>query len=141
MSTDILTEGGDEKYLLLPSDRIPPSAWQAIYYHLSKKVETRRKLYPGAFEIAKDDLIDIVNRLNQAITGYGPRATKVEFEIDFRHDTSEKLTSLEKFIALDFAHKRSCAKRISVDLDFILSPATELTSDDKNPPQKFKVFC
>lgn len=139
MSRADIFEGDSKKNLVIPTDSIPPAAWQAIYYHLSKKVEVSRQLHTGAFEITKDDIVDLVQRIEQAAVGYGPQAEKVEFEIDFRDDGSYKLSSLEKYLATDFGHKRCCTKRVAIDFDFILSPSTEL-SIDESPAQKFKVF-
>lgn len=139
MSRSDIFEGDGKRNLVIPTDSIPPAAWQAIYYHLSKKVETSRQLYTGAFEIKKEDIVDLIHRIEQAAIGYGPQAEKLEFEIDFRDDGSQRLTSLEKYLAIDFSHKRCCTKRVAIDYDFILSPSTEL-SIDQNPAQKFKVF-
>ena len=129
----------EHKNLVIPTANIPPAAWQAIYYHLSKKTEVNRKLHNGAFEIDKNSIIDLIYRLKQSITGYGPQAEKVEFSITFRKDSSEQLSSLERFATSDFSHKSSPTKSLAIDFDFIVCPATEL-SIDQNPPQKFKVF-
>ncbi|WP_144039861.1 hypothetical protein [Novosphingobium sp. TH158] len=138
--TDIVidpSEGG--KNLVIPTDKIPPAAWQAIYYHLSKKTETRKKLHSGAFTIDKDKIIDLIYRLKQSIVAYGPQAEKVEFTVAFRNDTSEQLSSLEKFIATDVSHKGAQTKSVAIDFDFIVCPANELQGG-MMPPQKFKVF-
>lgn len=129
-------DGGDN--LIIPTGNIPPAAWQAIYYHLSKKVEVTRKLFSGAFTIRKENIIDLIDRLEQVITAYNPQASKVEISFQFRKDTSENLTGKEKFIAFDVSHKASATKSIAIDFDFIMCPANELSNS--GPPLKFKVF-
>lgn len=136
---DSESSGNDHKNLIIPTDQIPPAAWQAIYYHLSKKVEINRKLHTGAFEIDKNKIVDLVQRLQQSIVAYGPDAQKVEFTVDFRNDSTQKLSGLEKFLVTDLSHKGSATKRVAIDFDFILAPHTEVQAAN-NPAQKFKVF-
>ena len=117
---------GRPSNLVIPTDRVPPAAYQAIYHHLTRKTESISKVYSGAYIIEKSDIEQLQARLDQVITQYRVHNKRCEITATFDDWGSESFSSIERFSLQNLGIIPCATRLISIEFDFLVMLPTEI---------------
>lgn len=130
---------GDAGNLVIPHERVPVAAYQAIYHKLTGKTETINRKYAGSFLIDAPAIESIYYKLDQTIQQYNVQAANFEITISDFDGANYRFTSFEKF---QFSNIKTLIKPISgfgMELDLLVVLPSELP-EAECIPQTYKVL-
>lgn len=89
-------------HLIIPKDKVPAAAYQAIYHKLTSKVEKLLEIFDDAYEITVNDIIQLDTRYCQTVKQYPVQSQNAVCSISFYKDERLDSSSIEKFKVLNF---------------------------------------
>ena len=131
---DISTTG---EHLIISGDKIPVSAYQAIYHKLTSKVEKITQIFPDAYIINTEDIIQLNRLLQQSIVQYPVKSSNATCVVSLHKHENIEPSSFEKFKTFNFQMNKPTSK-VSYQFDFFTVLPVEIkTAEDI--VQRFKV--
>lgn len=125
------------EHLVIPNERVPTAAYQAIYHKLTSKVEKLHEVFPDAYEVAVEDIIQLNERLIQSIKQYPVKSSNSSCSISLREHERMDSSSIEKFRTLNFTTNKPTAA-INYRFDFFTELPVEIEAAE-NIVQRFDV--
>lgn len=83
--------------LVIPVEKVPVAAFQAIYHHLTKKTETLNKFYKGTYRLTANDLEDLYRQVEQTVGQYQIKGNQCEISLSLANGEVHTYSSYEKF--------------------------------------------
>ena len=125
------------QHLIIPNEKVPAAAYQAIYHKLTSKVEKLTEFFTDAYEITVNDIIQLDNKLQQVVRQYPVQSKKSICSIAFRKDETIESSSIEKFRVINFDTPKPTSN-VNYEFDFFTILPVEI-QEAENITQRFKV--
>lgn len=122
--------------LVISDDKVPTSAYQAIYHKMTSKVENLREVFYDSYTIKIEDILHLNNIVENTIKQFVIKGQKCEITLSLNKGESFGFSSFEKFYAFNFS-TICCTSKIVYDLDFFTIIPVEL-KDAEDIVQRFK---
>lgn len=98
-----MTDSSQEiQHLVIPHDKVPTAAYQAIYHKLTDRVETTTKSFDDAFYIKPENLEQLDHRLRQAIKPFPVKGQDSTISVSMKDSETLRFSSIEKFARNSF---------------------------------------
>src|SRR5688572_14535583 len=124
-------------YLIIPKDKVPAAAYQAIYHKLTDKIEKLHEFFDDAYNIGVEDVIQLHDMLCQTVRQYPIQGQNVTVQISFHKDERLDSSSIEKFKMLNFSTNKP-TEVVEYKFDFYTILPVEIR-DAQDIVQRFKV--
>jgi hypothetical protein len=124
-------------HLVIPQDKVPAAAYQAIYHKLTKKVEKLTEYFDDAYIIRVSDIVQLNDMLCQATRQYKVESQSATAAISFHKDERVDNSSVEKFKMMNFSTQKP-TEVIEYAFDFYTILPVEL-KEAEDIVQRFKV--
>jgi len=124
-------------HLIIPTEKVPASAYQAIYHKLTNKVERLHEIFDEAFELAVSDIAQLHDMLCQTVRQYPVQGQSVTVSISFHKDERLESSSMERFRMLNFSTNKP-TEVVEYKFDFYTILPVELP-EAQDIVQRFKV--
>lgn len=131
------SEADETPHLVIPHGKVPVAAYQAIYHHLTSKVEKLQLRYTDAYEIEVSDIVQLHERLDQVTRQYPVQQKSSECSITLYKNEKLQCSSIEKFKTLNFLNNKP-TDSISYKFDFFTVLPVEIDSAN-DIVQRFKI--
>ncbi len=123
--------------LIISEDKIPFTAYQAIYHKITRRVEVLSRFYKDAYRISFDDVKNLSYRLEQILAQYAVKGKRLQISHAVKDGFSSTYSSLEKFIRADMS-QRECTSSFDFELDFLIVLPAEIP-EAKDIAQRYKL--
>ena len=124
-------------HLIIPQDKVPAAAYQAIYHKLTSKIEKLHEVFDEAYEIEVRDIAQLDSMLCQIIRQYPTESQSSKCAISFRKDERIEVSSIEKFRLLNLTTNKP-TEAIEYTFDFYTILPVEI-KEAEDIVQRFKV--
>lgn len=132
-----IVNDSQDRSIVISDTKIPFGAYQAIYHKLTKKVERIDKNFEGAYCVDKNDIINLNEKIAQAILQYMVSGSRCEITHVLKKDSSCTFSSVDKFNLFNF-NKREITNSINYQFDFLIVIPTEIDGVD-DIAQRYKI--
>lgn len=133
-----VSEAEQSRNLVIPVEKVPVAAFQAIYHHITKKTERLNKAHKGSFKLTADNLEDLFRQVEQSIAQYQVKGDRCEITVSLSNGEVYSYSSFEKFAMVNFGVFIHPTSSIGFEYDFMIV----LPSDDirgESITQRYKV--
>ena len=111
--------GGD---LIIPIEKVPVEAFQAIYHHLTQKTEVLNKQYAEVFAIDANAVSDFHYHFQQAVASYHIKASNSEVVLSLTNGEVHRISSVERFAAVNWSAFSAATNGLDLTYDFLVVP-------------------
>ena len=122
--------------LVISDDKVPTSAYQAIYHKMTSKVESLSEIFHDSYKIKIEDISHLNNIIETTIKQFTIKGQKCQITLSLNKGESLVFSSFEKFYKFNFSTVCSTSK-IVYDLDFFTVIPVEI-KDAEDIVQRFK---
>lgn len=134
--TDIPSEGN----LVIPVEKVPVAAFEAIYQHITRKIETLNKSYKGDFKLTFRNLEELYRQIEQSVAQYQIKAKKCEVSFTLSNGEVHTYSTFEKFASMNYNAITHRIRNISISYDFlVIPPPTDLQLEELSQRYKIRV--
>lgn len=127
----------DRGQLVIPTEKIPPSVFQAIYRHIMGKTGTLRRSFKGTFRVTLNDIHDLYRQVEQSVAQYQVNGRKCEISLTLSNGEIQTYESFDKFNRMNFNTFSQETKNIGFEYDFMVLPPAE--TEDERIPQRYRI--
>lgn len=124
--------------LVIPIERVPVAAFQAIYHNLTKKTDFLRHRYDKPVEITVHSITDLHYHIIQTMSQFSVKANSSRVVFSLKNGEIVDISSVEKFSATNLQGFSHCSQSITIMYDYLIIRPVEM-SEAEDVSQRFRV--
>lgn len=124
-------------HLIIPQDKVPTSAYQAIYHKLTSKVEKLSETFDDIYCVDINAIVHLNTMLCQITKQYPVQSQNSRCSISFHKDEALSVSSIEKLQTINFSTQKP-TEAIEYNFDFFSVLPVEI-KEAQDIVQRFKV--
>jgi hypothetical protein len=116
--------------LIIPLEKVPVAAFQALYHQLTRKTEELEKSYNQTVKLDILSIQDLHHHFQQTVSQYNIQASDAEVVLGLSNGEIHRISSVEKFTAINWSSFTSSSTSVSIRYSFlIVNPNGSMTSE------------
>ena len=132
-----MSSESDARNIIIPQGKVPPAAYQAIYYKLTQKTEKLREIFDEAYEVNVDNIVQLDAMVLQTVRQFNPEQYNSNCTISFFRDEALEFSSIDQFRSINFL-SRKATQYVEYAFDFYTIRPVEINDVD-DIAQRFRV--
>ncbi len=133
-----MTQSNSVGHIIIPQDKVPAAAYQAIYHKLTSKIEKLHQYFDDAYTIGVSDIVQLNDMLCQLVRQYAVESQSSTCSISFHKDEKITTSSIEKFRIINFSTQKP-TEALEYIFDFYTILPVEI-KEAEDIVQRFKVI-
>ncbi len=120
----------DQGNLIIPLEKVPVAAFQALYHRLTRKTEELDKAYRQTVKLDILSVQDFHHHFQQTISQYNIQATDAEVVLSLDNGEVHRISSVEKFTAINWASFTASSTSVNIRYSFLIVLPTESVTSE-----------